>query len=85
MKDKIKEPKEIDDDTNIVKPSPPQPVTYNWNHCVICGLDLSKKGKERVINGTKYVSMLSKKYFTLCSKKICWNCVFNLHKQFIKS
>lgn len=85
MKDKIKELKPIDDNTNIITPNPIQPTIPHWNSCVICGMDLSKKNpKKRLINGISYISMALKKYYTLCGKKICWNCVFNLHKQFLK-
>lgn len=86
MKDKIKIPKIIDDNTSIPKINPVQPIIINWNTCIICGMDLSKKNpKKRLINGIQYVSMESKKSFTLWGKKICWNCVFNLVKQFKSS
>lgn len=85
MKDKIKIPKIIDDNTSIIIPNPVQPIIPHWNSCVICGMDLSKKSpKKRLINGIEYVSLASKKHYTLWGKKICWNCVFNLHKQFLK-
>ena len=82
MKDKLKTPKPIDDDTTIPKINPAQPIIINWNTCIICGLDLSKKGKKRIINGIGYTSIEYKKYFKLWDKQICWNCVFNLVKQF---
>lgn len=85
MKDKLNPSKPIDDDDGIIIPSPPQPTVFHWNSCIVCGMDLSKKNpKKRIINGVHYISMALKKSYTLCGKKICWNCTFNLHKQFQK-
>ena len=86
MKDKIKPLKEINDDTSIITPNPVQPTVFRWNSCVICGMDLHKNNpKKRIINGVQYVSLASKKHYTLWGKKICWNCVFGLVKQFKSS
>ena len=85
MKDKIKELKPIDDNTSIPKINPVQLIKINWNTCVICGLDLSKKGKTRIINGIKYVTFERKKHYKLWDKQVCWNCVFGLVKQFKSS
>lgn len=82
MKDKIKPIKPVDDNTSIIQLHPTQQVRMNWNTCIVCGLDLSKKGKTRIIKGVKYVSIEHKKYFKLWDKQICWNCVFNLVKKF---
>lgn len=74
MKDKIKTPKPIEDNTSIPKVNPTVPVKYNWFVCFICGQDLQKNVKK--------LSFKFKKYYKLCDKKICWNCVFNLVKMF---
>lgn len=84
MKDKLKPIKPIEDNTSIIKPNPIQPIKINWNTCIICGLDLHKQGKTRVINGIKYTTFEYKKYYKLWDKQICWNCTFKLTKQFQK-
>ena len=81
----MKKPHPIDDNTSIPVINPPQPIVINWNTCVICGLDLSKKGKKYNMNGTDYMIFGYKKHFRLCDRMICWNCVFNLVKEFKSS
>ena len=86
MKDKIKSLKPIDDESSIPKVNPIQPIITNWNTCIICGIDLHKKEKKVITyNGREYTSFRFKKYYKLCDKSVCWNCVFNMVKQFKSS
>ena len=56
-----------------------------WKWCSICGLDLHKKSKPVLHNGIKYITLPYKKSFKIIDKIVCWNCVFNLVKQFKSS
>ena len=53
-----------------------------WKWCSICGLDLHKKGKEKLVNGVKYVTMPSKKHYNILDKLVCWECAFKIVKEF---
>lgn len=53
-----------------------------YHLCSICGLDLHKEGKEKLINGIKYISFRYKKSFNIINKIICWNCAFKIVKMF---
>ena len=100
MKDKIKIPEPIHDDSRIKIPKIETTQcskclsTYvvsnmihvcntGWRLCAICGLSLEKKKqKQRIVGHYTFVQIADKKSFKLWDKKICWNCVFNLVKQF---
>ena len=93
IKDKIKKVKPITDNTNVLSTNPLDTVqcpyckslhsinvlhqcnTNKHGVCSICGKDMITK------TGLRWKF---KKSFTYCAKIICWDCAFNIHKQFKK-
>jgi hypothetical protein len=89
IKDKVKTPRPITEDSTI-KTNNPQDFTQcpycyqiiigkhncndKWHGCSICHINLDKTGKERVFLGHRYISLGLKKHFRLINSLICYNC-----------
>jgi hypothetical protein len=100
IKDKIKEPKKIDEYSNAHQKNESDlkqcPKCYQlftkdhkchevWLTCTICRVSLLKKGKKvRLKSGLIYATMPSKKYYRLINSLICHQCACNIVKKMKK-
>ncbi len=100
IKDKIKEPKKIDEYSNAHQknesdlnqcPKCFQLFTKDhrchevWLTCTICRASLHKKEKKVRLSGSIYTRLLSKKYYRLINSLICHQCACNIVKEMKKA
>lgn len=96
IRDKKPIPKPVTDDTAIQNKSisdlnqcPHCRQLFSKDHkcneyyhvCTICNISLEKTGKKKIIGGTLYVSMPTKKYYRLINSVICHQCACNLVRE----
>lgn len=99
IKDKIKEPKKIDEYSNAHQKNKSDlnqcPKCYQlfskdhkchevWLTCTICRVSLLKKGKKVRYKGGFYTRTTSKKYYRQINSLICHQCACNIVKEMKK-